>query len=166
MNDKMAVTIAGLALSAIGGSFIVLYWSSEGRAIVGMARGILHVVLMAGVCVAGLGVYRAQPAIVAALGPSRTFSDGPTARISPRYRPAIWFALAQEIPILALTAMLLDGGWAFRAWSIAVIGHGIATVGIVLRRPTSPTRLDLALIRGGAWALAIGIGVVTTMIPI
>ncbi len=85
-------------------------------------------------------------------------------RFAREYRPAIRIALLQEIPLLALASLILDGGGMFRVLSVAVLSHWAAILFILGRRPRSPTRLDLALIRFGFWSMPIIIGMVAPIV--
>jgi hypothetical protein len=67
--------------------------------------------------------------------------------ISPQYRPAIWIALAIQIPLTLLLSLMLDGGRVAKIGGAALIAFWIGTTLIILRRPKNPRPLDLLFIR-------------------
>lgn len=77
-----------------------------------------------------------------------------SAVISPRYKAEVWFALAVQLFIGLLAMLLLDGGRMARVMGVAALGFWLATALIVIRRPQTPTGLDLAWIRWGFGPIA------------
>jgi hypothetical protein len=69
--------------------------------------------------------------------------------VAPQYWPAIKWAATQQAVTGVVSAMLLDGGVLFRVWCIAFLAFWAAVLLIVLRRPISPTRVDILLIKCG-----------------
>ena len=63
------------------------------------------------------------------------------------YKDAIKLALAQQIPILILTAGILDGGDFFRICLIPFIAFWVCLFLVQRRRPGAPTKLDVILIK-------------------
>ena len=74
-------------------------------------------------------------------------------RFSPLYRPAISSAVIQQTAMLVQAVLILDGGGTFRGCCVAALAHWAAIVMIVARRPSSPTRFDLAIVRYGFWMM-------------
>jgi hypothetical protein len=70
------------------------------------------------------------------------------------YREAIRSALIQQVLILGLTSMVLDGGGLFLICFYATIGFWIGVAIIRFRRPT-PTAIDLAVINFGSIPLCL-----------
>ncbi len=69
--------------------------------------------------------------------------------ISEQYRSPIMFALAIQIPIAILCALLLDGGQMARICGIAMAGTWAGILLVMSRRPHSPTFTDHLFIRCG-----------------
>jgi hypothetical protein len=59
------------------------------------------------------------------------------------------FALVQQAVLLLLTSLVLDGGFLFRVCLTAVTAHWIWIGTAVVRRRTSPTAWDIALVKFG-----------------
>lgn len=78
------------------------------------------------------------------------------------YRGAIELAVAQQLIALVATAFLLDGGVLLRASLFAIAAHWVVILAVVLRRPLSPTRFDLGLVRFGF----IPVGVIASVIAV
>ena len=76
-------------------------------------------------------------------------------KLAPGYRPAIKSAVIQQSIVLALAALVLDFGQTLRASFVAALAHWAAIALIITRRPSSPTPLDLALVRYGFWVMII-----------
>lgn len=63
------------------------------------------------------------------------------------YRETVYFAMFQQVPLVLLCTLLLDGGRMVRACGVSVLGFW-ATAGLLMaRRPTSPRPGDLAFLR-------------------
>jgi hypothetical protein len=75
--------------------------------------------------------------------------------IDPRYRDAIYFALALQVPLALFFKLLLDGGVLAKVGGIAMCGFWAGVAIALLRRPTRPTRSDLVLVRGGYLAAIV-----------
>jgi hypothetical protein len=154
--EATALALSFVLVSVLGCVFLVRYWSSVGHPERGVTRALAFVAIMAAVHVVGYRAYRRQdPSLVL---------DGevpvePKARIAPEYRPAIRVALVQQMVLLILSALMLDGGRALRVCSIAIVAHALAIFLIVWRRPTGPTPLDLALIRFGFCLILIVVAI-------
>ncbi len=79
-----------------------------------------------------------------------------SADISPYYRrPVIEAALLSSV-LLVLSFMVLDGGATGFASLFAVVGFWTAVLLMVVRRPQSPTRTDVQVIRFGSLIAIIG----------
>ena len=64
-------------------------------------------------------------------------------------RDAISFTLIQQLPILLLSALLLDGGWVFKRVAVASVAFWIITLIILMRRGRNMPKSDLLLIKWG-----------------
>jgi hypothetical protein len=65
------------------------------------------------------------------------------------YWPAIRTSLWQQVAVHLLTALLLDCGEMHHRALVATIGYWLILSVIILRRPTTPTKTDLFLIKFG-----------------
>ncbi len=75
-------------------------------------------------------------------------------RIAPGYDQQIWFSVKQQVVLAILAALVLDLGQTARAMAAVMIGYWIGTVIIVMRRPLSPSKVDLLFVRWGCSLLA------------
>jgi hypothetical protein len=150
----VALLASFLIISALGSWFIVRHWRSrpEGQ-LAGGSRALLFVGIMALVHVAGFRALHEQ-------GRARTGTPGMKGlaeQSTQAYRLAIRVALLQQIPILVLTSLMLDGGRALRIWGIVLLAHWLAVLLIVMRRAERPAPSDLAMIRYGFWLILIAV---------
>jgi hypothetical protein len=139
----IALTVSFCIISALGGS--LLYWAWR---IVSVYMAIGHcavfVAFMAGVHLIGFHLWRRQ------------FTEGrhdkgksPSSPIALEYRRPIKTALLQQGIILILALLVLDGGLTFNMAVIAVMAYWLAFGILVFRRPSSPTKGDILLVRYG-----------------
>ena len=78
-------------------------------------------------------------------------------RMSREFLVALRGAFLTQAVMAGLTALVLDGGLAHRAFWLSSVCQGAITGMIFIRRPMCPTRHDLALIRFGIVPLTIAI---------
>jgi len=79
-------------------------------------------------------------------------------QIAPAYRPAIKVALVGQLISLLFLMTILDGGQTFRAATCGMAGFWIGVAIVMMRRPRSPSALDLLFVRWGFLPmLALGI---------
>lgn len=69
--------------------------------------------------------------------------------ISPSYRKPVFQALGLQAVTVTLSLLILDFGTSARVCGIALLGFWAGVAVLIARRPASPTRTDLALIRIG-----------------
>ena len=69
--------------------------------------------------------------------------------ISKEYDSPIFEAVALQIVLGLLSLLILDGGTVARICGIALVAFWAGAGLLIYRRPTSPSRLDLQLIRFG-----------------
>jgi len=75
--------------------------------------------------------------------------------ISPSYRKPIFEALVLQVLLGLFSLLILDGGTTARICGIALVAFwGGATV-LIWRRPQSPTKTDIELLRFGYLPLAV-----------
>jgi hypothetical protein len=68
---------------------------------------------------------------------------------------AIVSSLAQQIPLLGLTSLILDGGLIFNRFAIAAIGYWAIAIIMLLRRQPEMTDTDLWLLKWGYLPLVV-----------
>lgn len=75
--------------------------------------------------------------------------------ISPSYRKPVFEAVALQCMLGALSLLILDGGTTARICGIALIAFWVGATALIWRRPQSPTKTDIELIRFGYLPLAV-----------
>src|SRR5258706_80697 len=75
--------------------------------------------------------------------------------ISPSYRTPIFEAVALQLVLGLLSSLILDGGATARICGIALVAFWSGATLLIWRRPVSPTRSDLQLIRFGYLPLVV-----------
>ncbi len=68
---------------------------------------------------------------------------------SPEYNAAFKTGLLIQFGLAVLTALILDFGHTHRAFWVAFLGQWAMVWILLVRRPTHPTRFDLAVVRYG-----------------
>lgn len=71
------------------------------------------------------------------------------------YADSLKLSILIQLPLFVFAAMLLDGGGTLRGVEIAAAGYWVGAVLIMVRRPKSPTQVDVDLVKYG-FVLAIG----------
>ncbi len=139
----LALTVSFCTISALGGLLVYSVWKGAGSRMV-VGRYAVFVVFMAEVHLVGYRLWRRQFAQV------RGECQGPPSGvIASAYRPAIKTALLQQGIVFILAALMLDGGLTLNAAVIAVVAYWLAFGIVLFRRASSPTRLDMLLVRYG-----------------
>jgi hypothetical protein len=69
--------------------------------------------------------------------------------ISPSYRKPIFEAVGLQVLLGFLSLLILDGGTIARICGIAVVAFWGGAAVLIWRRPQSPTRTDILLLRFG-----------------
>lgn len=146
-SDLTLLAISFSAMSLVGGFAVFTYWWAQNANNTGVTRVALFIAIMAAVHGLGAALYITQDA---SCGESqRRWTKSWTLRGS------LWSVLVQYVFFLLIAALILDGGFMFRCFCIGVLAHGCLTGMICLRRASTPTGLDLALIRYGYVPVAI-----------
>jgi hypothetical protein len=157
MSDRTAITSSFLTTSILGALFLLGYWSGQGELDRGVLRSVGFVGIMGGVHLAGFRAYRRQgldgPLDDGGQESAADWTAWPSTGIAPASLDGFKLALVEQVLLLGLSALVLDGGRLFRVCAIAALAYGAASVLIVARRPASPTSFDLALIRYGSLIL-------------
>lgn len=68
---------------------------------------------------------------------------------SPEYNTELWMSARLQAFLGVLTALILDGGVAFRTFLVAALGYWLIVAILLIRRPMTPTWFDLQLVRWG-----------------
>lgn len=75
--------------------------------------------------------------------------------ISPNYRKPVFEAVAVQVVIGLFSLLILDGGTTARICGIAIVAFWGGAAVLIWRRPQSPTKTDIALIRFGYLPLTV-----------
>jgi hypothetical protein len=73
--------------------------------------------------------------------------------LTPRYKPAVVFALCCQMVVGGLALLALDGGYTARVVGTAALAFWLATAIVAAGRPHNPKALDLAWVRWGFWPI-------------
>ena len=71
----------------------------------------------------------------------------PSLPISPNYRKPIFEALGLQVLLGLFSLLILDGGTTARICGIALVAFWGGAAVLIWRRPPSPTRIDIELLR-------------------
>lgn len=129
------IIISFCATAILGSGLVCGYWWWQNAVFTGVGRGTLFVTIMAAVHIIGGALY---------FGQNRSAQADASPVLLDR---AVKAAVMQYGICLLITAALLDGGFLFRSSAIALLAHSSLILATKLRRPDSPTELDVALIR-------------------
>ena len=167
MTDRAVLIRSFFLTSVVGSLFIASYWSSRGEAERGTLRSLGFIGIMGGVHLFGCRAYRRQ----GFLGSGSEFSGewagedsastrprSLSTRVAPAYLDGFKLAVVEQVLILGVAALVLDGGWLIRVCGMAALAYWGASALIVARRPSAPTPLDLVLIRYGSLILPLSVG--------
>jgi len=87
-------------------------------------------------------------------------------RFSPSYRGTLRLIMIEQIPLGLLAGMIMDGGGVALIFLYTLAGFWAGFGMIVLRRPMTPTKTDLFLIKWGTFILlAISFGMACGIWP-
>jgi hypothetical protein len=139
----LALAISFCIISTLG--VWLLYWSWRAVSVqMATGRCTVFVGVMAGVHFIGYRLWRRQFVQDPGNGGkslSRQFSSA--------YWPPVKAALLQQGITAILALLVLDGGLTFHVTMIAIVAYWLAFCIVIVRRPDSPTRGDLRLVRYG-----------------
>ena len=146
---RQIMIVSFVVASVLGASFVFAFWMDQSIAI-GATRSALFVVILACVHLAGYLLY------------VRQFADGastpdlvPSTSSGDSLQPFLKLVLIQQLPLLLLTAQMLDGGRLFQRCLFAALAHWVAIVLIMDRRSSNPSSIDVFMVRWGFFPLAI-----------
>ncbi len=157
-RDKYVLMASFVVISLVGGSGIYWFWLGHGIPLAAVTRTGCFVALMAVLHWGAFRCYHCQPARLSASGSStpssaasalNTSESSLFSPLASEYGPAMKRAVKQYVIILILGALMLDGGQFARACCVGILGHCLAMTLIAVRRPLTPTMIDLAVLRWG-----------------
>jgi hypothetical protein len=114
--------------------------------------GLVHVV--------GYRVYLEQARLAATPGVGAMGPIGGRA-LAAEYVAALRFGVVQQLVLLGLSALMLDGGRTLRLCAIAAVAYWAAALLIIARRPAAPTRADRTFLRYGYLVLPVVAGILS-----
>jgi hypothetical protein len=137
--EKAAIAISWAVTMAIGCTLLAGLSPRQSPVEAAGTRALLFAVLMTFVYVIGYQVYKHQ-------APGGASSSAPHARA---YWPALKLAVLEQVIVVVLASLVLDFGRTLHAALVSVAAYWPAACIIVLRRPASPTRGDILLVKYG-----------------
>ena len=75
--------------------------------------------------------------------------------ISPSYRKPVFEAVGLQVLLGFFSLLILDGGTTARVCGIALVAFWVGVAVLIWRRPQSPTRTDIELVRFGYLPLMV-----------
>jgi hypothetical protein len=151
---RSAVLLGWLVLSVIGVFAITQHWMAQGDLREGVARALLYEGIISCVCIAGYLLHSRQSFV----GLQAIADQPPTTYIATDFRSALRDGLLFQLPILVLTALLLDGGRVFHVTKVAACAYWPMAALIYFNRRASPTYVDLIAIRYGYIVILLVVG--------
>lgn len=76
-----------------------------------------------------------------------------SAVISTAYNHVILRSLVAQLAVGCLAVLMLDGGVTARVVGVAALGFWLCVALVIFRRPSTPTKFDLAFVRWGFWPI-------------
>ena len=144
--DRLAIgllSIEFLVISVLGCCFIYGFWLRTSP-LLGLIRCIAFVVIMGAIHLVGYHAWKRQRVSI----PAQTDTQP---SIWKAYGEPIKIAVVQQVVILFLAALVLDGGVMLRIATVAAAGSWAFNIVIVARRPRSPTPTDVLIVKYGFW---------------
>lgn len=153
---KWQLAASFIICTACGALFIFTYWG-EYSVSVAVGRSALFVLVLAAVHLGGFALYarQFQPATARVDSPVEPAAEGG----SPSFLSVV---LLQQIPILVLASLMLDGGGTFRRCCVVAIAHW-AVIGVILMRRRR-TRIDMFIVRWGFFPIAMLVGLMARLV--
>ena len=155
-NDLTLIANSFFAIAAVGGFSVFAYWWSHNAVAIATDRMALFIAIMAVVHGLGAALYMTQD----------ERRDDLQARLPNSWtlRCSVCVAVIQYLFFMLIAALILDGGFILRCFGIGLLAHGCLIAIICLRRPSSPTSLDLGLIRYGFLPIALVVSRAVTFV--
>jgi hypothetical protein len=123
----------------VGCVFVGGYWVAHGSAGAAVVNGLLFAAIMTCVHLVGYHAYMHQA------DRGGRFSTA----LAPALVSAVKASLLQQGVVLILAALVLDGGRTFHAALVAAMAYWLGLVVVAVRRPSSPTAVDVLLVKYG-----------------
>lgn len=163
--SAVRVALAGsfVAVAVVGCLFLFGHWSARGSLPRALATCAGFTAIMALVHVAGYRAYLQQPRPKLDADEHDTASAGPSLGrpLAPEYVAALQLAVIEQVLLLGLSALMLDGGRTLRLCAIAAVAYWAAALLIITRRPSAPGRTDRTFLRYGYLVLPVVAGVLS-----
>lgn len=145
-----ALLISCGSLSVLGSLFVLAAWwpTSPG---IGLSRSLIFAMLMVVIHALGGALYMAQQS-------ASVVVDLPRITLSPLLRREVRLAILQQVVLVGVSLLMLDGGFAIRGCHVAVAAvaiHWLLIGVILLRRASAPSIIDLVIIRCSLPALCV-----------
>jgi hypothetical protein len=155
-NAKWQLAASFIFCAACGVLFIYTHWGDE-RTPLAVGRSSIFVLILAAVHLGGFALYarQFQPATVAV----DTAVESAAEDESPAFLRVV---LLQQIPLLFLTSLLLDGGGTFCGYCVGAIAHW-AVIGIIHMRRRR-THIDMIIVRWGFIPIVILTGLMAPLV--
>ena len=155
-NAKWQLVASFIFCTACGVLFIYTHWA-EYRVSVAVGRSAFFVLVLAAVHLGGFALYARQ--FQSATAPV----DSPVEPVAEEESSAfLRVVLLQQIPLLFLTSLLLDGGGTFRGYCVGAIAHW-AVIGMILIRRRR-TRIDMLIVRWGFIPMVLLTGLIEPLV--
>jgi hypothetical protein len=139
ISAKAAIAVSWAMTMTVGCVFVAGYWVARGSAGAAVVHGLLFAVIMTFIHVLGYHAYAHQAERGGYL----------SAALAPALISAARASLLQQGAVLVLAALVLDGGRTFHAALIAAMAYWLGLAVVVVRRPSSPTAVDVFLVKYG-----------------
>ena len=155
-NAKWQLSVSFIFCTVCGVLFIYKHWGDESTSLA-IGRSSLFVLVLAAVHLGGFALFAKQ------FQPATAPVDMPVERAAEDRSPAfLRVVLLQQIPLLVLTSLLLDGGGTFRGYCVGAIAHW-AVIGIIHMRRRR-TRIDMIIVRWGFIPIVILTGLMAPLV--
>jgi len=150
VHNRLALPLLVVSFCVTSAAWVALIYGvgAEVDRSQAVGRSVVYVVFMAAVHWVGYRLWRRQ-----FTQPPEDGVPMPPSPIIAAYRPATRLALLQQGIVIVLTAAMLDGGLCFNTALIALIAYWLAYGIVIVRRPCTPSKVDLILVRYGFLAI-------------
>lgn len=161
-NAKWQLAASFIFCTACGGLFIYTHWGVENVSLA-VGRTALFVLVLAALHLGGFALYARQFQSATVPLDATASVDAPAVPTAQDGFPAfLRVVLLQQIPLLFLTALLLDGGGTFRRYCVGAIAHWAVIA--IIRARRRHTRLDMIIVRWGFIPIVILVGLTARMV--
>lgn len=155
-NAKWQLAASFLFCSACGVLFVYTQWGEQSTPLA-VGRSAIFVLILAAVHLGGfaLNARQFQPTTVAVDTAVESAAEDESSAF-------LRVVLLQQIPLLFLTSLLLDGGGTFRGYCVGAIVHW-AVIGIIHMRQRR-THIDMIIVRWGFIPIVVLTGLMARLV--